>query len=202
MKTITNNVRENDEVAVLHLFEFTIRDFSGWIVEIVRLTDHDVFVNYDGNEYVPLPVTFDRLVEDVSQQSNSISVSIDNVNGELSSKAFQYEWRGNTAKITRVIYTPPTETPVDNITYVYGYGDNLENVSSYPKIDIDPITKDVYSLFEGYINTFSATEQSLTATISTKFIYWRNPFPYRTFDQKEFSGIIQAMTEKLKWGVA
>ena len=202
MKTITTNARTQTKASLLHLFEFEIRDFDGVLVNTLRLTDHDIFVNYAGNDYIPLSITFDKLTEDISQQSNSISVSIDNVNGELSSQAFQYEWRNNAASITRVIFTPPPETPIDNITYNYGYGDNLESIDDaiYPELKLDTITKDVYTLFEGFIDTFSATESSLQATIATKFLYWQNPFPSRTFDQKEFSGIIDAMTTELHWG--
>lgn len=261
MKTITSNARAEDQVSLLHLFEFEVlplydeitgstntemitsiyhnvlgkepdpQGLTTWLNhwsanptltkydmrELIisaavehndmantklYLTDHDIFVSYGGNTYTPVSISFDKLTEDISTQTNSVSLTMDNITSELSSKAFNYEWRGNATSITRVVYTPPSETPIDNNTYEFGYGDNLETLEGeiYPLINIDTYTKDVYSLFNGYINTFSATEQSLNATLSTKFIYWQRPFPTRTYDQKDFSGIIDVMTREAYWG--
>ena len=261
MKTITSNARTQDQVSILHLFEFDLipvydeitgvtqteqitsifnnvltRDPSAggltywlgiWsatpsltkydIRELIidsaitnndlgnsklYLTDHDIFVSYGGNTYTPVSISFDKLKEDISTQTNSVSLTMDNITSELSSKAFNYEWRGNPTSITRVLFTPPSETPIDNNTYEFGYGDNLETLDGdiYPLINIDTYTKDVYNLFNGYINTFSATEQSINVTLSTKFIYWQRPFPTRTYDQKDFSGVINVMTQEAYWG--
>lgn len=258
MKTITSNSRADNQVSLLHLFEFSLvplfEEITGdtntemitsiyanvltrepdaeglahWVaywddnptltkydmrdiitrgaianddfgLEKLYLTDHDIFVNYSGNQYTPLSISFDKLKEDISTQSNEINLTLDNISGDLAHKAFQYEWRGNPVSIKRVVYTPPSESPIDGNTYEFGYGDNLEGV--YPELLLDDVlSKDIYSLFDGYINSFSASESSLSASVSTKFIYWQRAYPSRTYDQKEFSGIIQAMSEEQHWG--
>jgi hypothetical protein len=195
-KTITNNARNNDAIAILHLFEFDMYNLDGTFKETLRFTDHDIFVNDGGVEYTPLAITFDKLSEDGSMQSDSINVSIDNVSGALTSEAFASEWRNNRCKITRVVYTPPSDT-IDAEAYEYGYGDNLD---TYPKLDISSISKDSYTLFEGIIDTFNATEQSLSATLTSLFTNWSKPYPSRTFNQNEFTSVVDAITETVYWG--
>ena len=196
-KTITNNARNNDAIAILHLFEFDMYNLDGTFKEILRFTDHDIFVNDGGVEYTPLAITFDKLSEDGSMQSDSINLSIDNVSGALTTEALSSEWRNNKCKIERVIYTPASET-IDSETYEYGYGDNLD---TYPKLDIfSSISKDIYTLFEGIIDTFSATEQALNATVTSLFTNWSKPYPSRTLNQNEFTSIIEAITETVYWG--
>jgi hypothetical protein len=195
-KTITNNARNNDAIAILHLFEFDMYNLDGTFKEILRFTDHDIFVNDGGVEYTPLAITFDKLSEDGSMQSDSINVSIDNVSGALTSEAFASEWRNNRCKITRVVYTPPSDT-IDAEAYEYGYGDNLD---TYPKLDISSISKDSYTLFEGIIDTFNATEQSLSATLTSLFTNWSKPYPSRTYNQNEFTSVVDAITETVYWG--
>jgi len=196
MKTVTSNVRTNNAVSIMHLFEFDMYDFEGTFSETLRFTDHDIFV-FDGtNEHTPLAITFDKLSEDGSMQSDSITLSIDNISGALSTEALASEWRGNRCKISRVIYTPDSDI-IDSETYDYGYGDKLD---TYPKLDITTVTKDTYILFEGIIDTFGATEQSLTATVTTLFTNWNKPYPSRTYSQNEFVTVIDAMTEFLYWG--
>jgi len=195
-KTITNNARNNDAIAILHLFEFDMYNLNGTFKETLRFTDHDIFVNDGGVEYTPLAITFDKLSEDGSMQSDSINVSIDNVSGALTSEAFASEWRNNRCKITRVVYTPPSDT-IDAEAYEYGYGDNLD---TYPKLDISSISKDSYTLFEGIIDTFNATEQSLSATLTSLFTNWSKPYPSRTYNQNEFTSVVDAITETVYWG--
>jgi len=196
-KTITNNARNNDAIAILHLFEFDMYNLDGTFKETLRFTDHDIFVNDGGVEYTPLAITFDKLSEDGSMQSDSINLSIDNVSGALTTEALSSEWRNNKCKIERVIYTPASET-IDSETYEYGYGDNLD---TYPKLDIfSSISKDIYTLFEGIIDTFSATEQALNATVTSLFTNWSKPYPSRTLNQNEFTSIIEAITETVYWG--
>ena len=195
-KTITNNARNNDAIAILHLFEFDMCNLDGTLKETLRFTDHDIFVNDGGVEYTPLAITFDKLSEDGSMQSDSINVSIDNVSGALTSEAFASEWRNNRCKITRVVYTPPSDT-IDAEAYEYGYGDNLD---TYPKLDISSISKDSYTLFEGIIDTFNATEQSLSATLTSLFTNWSKPYPSRTYNQNEFTSVVDAITETVYWG--
>ena len=63
-KSITTNVRADEQMGMIHLFEFDMYLLNGNFSETLRFTDHDVFV-FDGtNEYTPLTITFDRLVED------------------------------------------------------------------------------------------------------------------------------------------
>jgi len=195
-KTITNNARNNDAIAILHLFEFDMYNLDGTFKETLRFTDHDIFVNDGGVEYTPLAITFDKLSEDGSMQSDSINVSIDNVSGALTSEAFASEWRNNRCKITRVVYTPPSDT-IDAEAYEYGYGDNLD---TYPKLDISSISKDSYTLFEGIIDTFNATEQSLSATLTSLFTNWSKPYPSRTFNQTEFNSIVNTIADSVYWG--
>jgi hypothetical protein len=195
-KTITNNARNNDAIAILHLFEFDMYNLDGTFKETLRFADHDIFVNDGGVEYTPLAITFDKLSEDGSMQSDSINVSIDNVSGALTSEAFASEWRNNRCKITRVVYTPPSDT-IDAEAYEYGYGDNLD---TYPKLDISSISKDSYTLFEGIIDTFNATEQSLSATLTSLFTNWSKPYPSRTYNQNEFTSVVDAITETVYWG--
>lgn len=201
-KTITNNVRSNDQMAMLHLFEFKMdKDFDGTAGEAgetLYFTDHEIFVNDGTNEYTPLSITFDRLTEDASMQSDSINISIDNINGALSSEALASEWRNNPCKITRVVYTPPQEV-IGSDTYDYGLTNGVPT-TTYPVLDISSYTKDVYDLFEGIIDTFSATEQSLQGTLTTKFIHWNKPYPTRTFNQNEFQSIVDTLNDTLYWG--
>jgi hypothetical protein len=195
-KTITNNARNNDAIAILHLFEFDMYNLDGTFKETLRFTDHDIFVNDGGVEHTPLAITFDKLSEDGSMQSDSINLSIDNVSGALTTEALSSEWRNNKCKIERVIYTPASDV-IDSETYEYGYGDNLD---TYPKLDISGLSKDQYILFEGIIDTFSATEQSLSATLTSLFTNWSKPYPSRTYNQNEFTSVVDAITETVYWG--
>ena len=195
-KTISTNSRTDRQLALLHLFEFDMYNFDNTFKETLYFTDHDIFVNYNSIEYTPLAITFDSLVEDFSMAADSINVTIDNVNSALSNTALSTEWRNNRALIQRVAYTPPTESIKDE-TYTYGYGDNLD---SYPKLNLDSITKDVWTLFAGIIDTFSATESTLQGTITTEFNNWSKPYPTRTYSQNEFTTVVGAMTDIIYWG--
>jgi len=55
-------------------------------------------------------------------------------------------------------------------------------------------------LFEGVIDTFSATSQTFTAQLTTKFTYWQMPYPTRTYNQNEFTSIVDAISEVIYWG--
>ena len=195
-KTISSNVRTERKLAILHLFEFDMYDFDITFSETLYFTDHDIFVNYDGNEYTPLAITFDSLTEDFSMSADRINITIDNVNSALSNTALANEWRNNRAVISRVVFTPPSET-IGEDTYTYGYGDNLD---SYPKLNLDSLTKDVWTLFSGIIDTFSASESTLKGTITTEFNNWSKPYPTRTYNQNEFTTIVGAMTDIIYWG--
>lgn len=201
-KTITNNSRSDDQLAILHLFEFHMdKDWDGNVGEsgeVLYFTDHDVFVTDGTNEYTPLAISFDKLNEDFSMSSDSINITIDNVNGALSTEALASEWRNNPAKITRVIYTPPADT-IDGEAYDYGEG-AYHNSNVYPKLDISAFIKDVYTLFEGVIDTFSATEQALTGTLTTKFVHWSKPYPVTTYNQNEYSSIVGSVSGVIYWG--
>lgn len=199
MKTITNNSRSDRQLAILHLFEFDMYNLDNTFKETLRFTDHDIFVDYNGNDYTPLAITFDVLNEDFTMSADSINITIDNVNSALSAEALASEWRNNRALIQRVAYTPPSETIADE-TYTYGYGDNLTG-QTYPELDLDVITeKDVWTLFGGVIDTFSATESVLNGTLTTEFNNWSKPYPTRTYSQNEFTTIVSAMTEIIYWG--
>jgi hypothetical protein len=196
-KTVTTNVRNDDAMAMLHLFEFDLYLLNGNFSETLRLTDHDVFV-YDGtNEYTPLTVSFDRLTEDFTMASDTINITIDNVNEELTTAAMAKEFRGNRAKISRVLMTPPAET-ISGETYEFGVSENSS--AAYPRLEIASLSKDTYTLFEGVIDTFSATTQTFTAQLTTKFTYWQAPYPARTFNQNEFASIVNAISEVIYWG--
>jgi len=196
-KTITTNVRNDDAMGMIHLFEFDMYTLAGVFDETLRFTDHDVFV-YDGsNEYTPLNITFDRLSEDFTMASDSINVTIDNINEALTTEALGSEWRNNRAKISRVLITPPSET-VDGETYEFGISEN--STAAYPRLEISGLTKDTYVLFEGVIDTFSATSQTFTAQLTTKFTYWQMPYPTRTYNQNEFTSIVDAISEVIYWG--
>lgn len=203
-KTITNSVRSDDQLAILHLFEFHMdKDLDGNVGEageILYFTDHDIFVTDGTNEHTPLAITFDRLVEDFSMSSDTINVSIDNINGALSTEAIASEWRNNKAKITRVVYTPPSQT-LDGGNYDYGLV-HYEAATTYPRIDISSVVKDTYTLFEGVIDTFSATSQVLTGTLTNEFVHWSKPFPSFTYNQNEFSSIVGSVTGFMYWGRA
>jgi len=196
-KTITTNVRNDDAMGMIHLFEFDMYTLAGVFDETLRFTDHDVFV-YDGsNEYTPLNITFDRLSEDFTMASDSINVTIDNINEALTTEALGSEWRNNRAKISRVLITPPSET-IDSETYEFGISEN--STAAYPRLEISGLTKDTYVLFEGVIDTFSATSQTFTAQLTTKFTYWQKPYPTRTYNQNEFTSIVDAISEVIYWG--
>ena len=196
-KTVTTNVRNNEQMGMIHLFEFDMYTLAGSFSETLRFTDHDVFV-YDGiNEYTPLAITFDRLTEDFTMATDSINVTIDNINEELTATALAKEWRNNRAKIQRVLITPPSET-VDGQSYDYGISENSS--VAYPRLEISGLTKDTYVLFEGVIDTFNATTKTFTAQLTTKFTYWQKPYPSRTYSQNEFSSIVGAISEVIFWG--
>ena len=196
-KTITTNVRNDDAMGMIHLFEFDMYTLAGVFDETLRFTDHDVFV-YDGsNEYTPLTITFDRLSEDFTMASDSINVTIDNINEALTAEALGSEWRNNRAKISRVLITPPAET-ISSETYEFGISEN--STAAYPRLEIAGITKDTYVLFEGVIDTFSATSQTFTAQLTTKFTFWQKPYPTRTYNQNEFTSIVDAISEVIFWG--
>ena len=196
-KQVTSNVRNDDAMGMIHLFEFDMYLLNGNFSETLRFTDHDVFV-YDGsNEYTPLTITFDRLTEDFTMSSDTINISIDNVNEELSTAAMAKEWRNNRAKIIRVLITPPAET-IGGVAYEFGMSENSS--AAYPRLEIASLTKDVYVLFEGVIDTFSASTQTFTAQLTTKFSFWQQPYPTRTFNQLEFASIVSAITDSIYWG--
>ena len=377
MKNITNNVREDEQVSLLHLFEFDMYDFENNFVETLRFTDHDIFVNDGTNEYTPLSITFDRLNEDASMQSDSINISLDNVSGAITAKALASEWRNNKAIIRRVVYRPASETdnliidpsdfsseyaltnlsiesdnnispdgtltasklaantnnsfhviqqldteldttktytfsvyvkqstntnimpflivssdtttnkfqalfdmqtktfllqsengagdlinadydelengwfriwitgkpnseedegllfssrlsfydkqtesgefsgsegdelytwgwlleqadyPTDLMAYEYGIGGNLD---TYPKLNLTSLSKDNFILFEGIIDSFNATENTLSGNLTTLFTNWNKKYPERTFNQDEFVSIIETMTDEILWG--
>ena len=196
-KTVTTNVRNDDAMGMIHLFEFDMYLLNGNFSETLRFTDHDVFV-YDGsNEYTPLSISFDRLSEDFTMASDSINVTIDNVNEALSTVAMAKEWRNNRAKIIRVLITPPAES-IGGVTYEFGMSEN--STAAYPRLEIAGLTKDSYVLFEGVIDTFNASTQIFTVQLTTKFTFWQKPFPTRTYNQNEFTSIVSAMTDSIFWG--
>lgn len=202
-KTITSNSRTDNAFSLVHLFTFEMdKDWDGTVGEageILYFTDHDVFVTYDGNEYTPLAITFDKLSEDFSMGADTISLSIDNINSALTTEALASEWRNNPCKITRVIYTPPAET-IGSDVYEFGVRDT--GSAAYPNmnLDTDGITYDVYTLFEGIIDTFNATSQVLNATITTEFVNWSKAYPARTYNQNEFTSVVNAIATEIYWG--
>ena len=196
-KTVSTNVRNDDAMGMIHLFEFDMYLLNGNFSETLRFTDHDVFV-YDGsNEYTPLSITFDRLTEDFTMASDTINVTIDNVNEALSNVALAKEWRNNRAKIIRVLITPPAET-IGGVTYEFGMSENSS--AAYPRLEIAGLTKDVYVLFEGVIDTFNASTQIFNVSLTTKFTFWQKPFPTRTYNQNEFTSIVDSMNDSIYWG--
>jgi hypothetical protein len=201
-KTITNSVRSDDQLAILHLFEFHMdKDLDGTVGEvgeILYFTDHDIFVTDGTNEYTPLAISFDRLVEDFSMASDSINVSIDNINGALTTEALASEWRNNPAKITRIIYTPPSQT-LDSVNYDYGLV-HYEAATTYPRLDISSVVKDTYVMFDGLIDSFNATSQALNGSLTTQFAHWAKPYPSRTYNQNEFTSIVNAIVDVVYWG--
>jgi hypothetical protein len=197
-------INVSDAILVLQYINGDL-DYSTlpWIKDYIldaMFDDWATYGKYFKKHYTPLSITFDRLTEDLTMSSSSINISIDNINGDLSAEALASEWRGNKSKITRVIYTPNAET-IDSEVYDYGLtgGDDLED---YPKMDISAASfvEDTYTLFDGVIDTFKATEQSLEATISTQFIHWSKPFPVETYNQNAFKNVIAAITETVYWG--
>ena len=129
--------------------------------------------------------------------SDSINVTIDNVNEELSTVAMAKEWRNNRAKIIRVLITPPSES-IGGVTYEFGMSENSS--AAYPRLEIASLTKDSYVLFEGVIDTFNASTQIFTVQLTTKFTFWQKPYPTRTYNQNEFASIVSAMSSSIFWG--
>ena len=196
-KTVSTNVRNDDAMGMIHLFEFDMYLLNGNFSETLRFTDHDVFVFDGSNEYTPLSITFDRLTEDFTMASDTINVTIDNVNEALSNVALAKEWRNNRAKIIRVLITPPAET-IGGVTYEFGMSENSS--AAYPRLEIAGLTKDVYVLFEGVIDTFNASTQIFNVSLTTKFTFWQKPFPTRTYNQNEFTSIVDSVNDSIYWG--
>jgi len=202
-KIISSNSRTDEAVSMVHLFTFAMdKDLDGNVGEageVLYFTDNDIFVTYDSNEYTPLAITFDKLTEDFSMGADTISLSIDNINSALTTEALASEWRNNHCKITRIVYTPPAET-IGSDTYEFGVSDTGD--ATYPNMDfdLDEITHDVYTLFEGVIDTFNATTQVLNATITTEFVNWTKAFPTRTYNQNSFTSVVDAISTEVYWG--
>jgi len=198
MKSISNNIRSQD-CGILHLFEFNVRDIqTGEIDDVLRFTDHDIFVTFNGQEYSPVSVTFDQLTEDSSNSANAINVSVENVTNELSSIVLKNEWRNNAAKIIRVMYQPPSML-VEGENYEFGVGGN-EAANIYPNLDLTNVSVDSYELFDGVINKMSVTSQAISASLTNNFIHWGKEFPDRSFNQKEFVTVVDAIVDQIYWG--
>jgi len=197
MRDIANNVRSDNSIAILHLFELDMHNFDNSFKETLRFTDHDIFV-FDGNEeYTPLSISFNTLTEDFSMQASSVSLSVDNINGDLANEALLSEWRNNRCEITRVVYKPASETLQEDV-YEFGVSDNSS--SPYPRLELPTLDKDVYTLFKGVIDSFSATAQAVQASIGTQFTHWAKPYPTRTYSQNEFTSIVDAINDTVYWG--
>jgi hypothetical protein len=93
--------------------------------------------------------------------------------------------------------TPPAET-ISNETYEFGISENASG--AYPRLEIASLTKDSYVLFEGVIDTFNASAQTFNLQLTTKFTYWQAPYPSRTFNQNEFTTIVDAISDSIYWG--
>jgi ureidoglycolate hydrolase len=74
--------------------------------------------------------------------------------------------------------------------------------TTYPRLEISGLTKDSYTLFEGVIDTFSATSQALNGGLTTQFAHWSKPYPSRTYNQNEFTSIVDAIVDTVYWGRA
>lgn len=199
MKDLTNNVRSRDALALVHLFAFEMHNLDGSYQETLYFTDSEIFVTADGREYTPLSVTFGSLSEDSSMATDSISINIDNINGALSAKALESEWRNNKCRIVRIVYSPVAEV-VGADTYEFGLTDTGSEEYPNMNFDTDGIEFDAYILFEGVIDTFSATSQALAGKLTTQFTHWSKPYPPRTYNQNEFTTIIDAMVSLVYWG--
>ena len=76
-----------------------------------------------------------------------------------------------------------------------------ENSSAaYPRLEIASLTKDSYVLFEGVIDTFNASTQIFNVSLTTKFTFWQKPYPTRTYNQNEFTSIVDSMNDSIFWG--
>ena len=93
--------------------------------------------------------------------------------------------------------TPPAET-IGGVTYEFGMSENSS--AAYPRLEIASLTKDSYVLFEGVIDTFSASTQIFTVSLTTKFTFWQKAFPTRIYNQLEFPTIVASMTDGVYWG--
>ncbi len=169
--------------------------------ETIYITDHDIFVNYNGNEYIPMNITFDKAREDIDLQANVVNISVENLSSYISNKISGFEWRNNQVKLDRVIYTPQSYT-LDDTTYQYGIGDSLQGSDVYPTLNLTNtnIDKDIIPLFYGIITQYSFTQQSMSITLANEFQNWNKPLLPRTFNQSEFNSIISTMLDTVYWG--
>lgn len=197
-----SGIYAQDDIHIFHTFEFELRNLDGSLAETLRLTDLEAFFEWDKKDYTPVSITFSEVKETFTLQSETVNVDIDNIGNALSDKAFQYEWRLNKAKIQRFFATSDCfPNSVDGVNYDYGVMPRPIGTNDIYMYDIQSSDHyDVYTVFLGYIDSFTATDERISATLKTGVTNLGKQIPERSYDQSIYTKLIDAMTTELKWG--
>ena len=72
--------------------------------------------------------------------------------------------------------------------------------TDFPKVDLSLYDKDVIVLFSGVIESFGASDTSVTTKVDSALSKSTKVINTRTFNQAEFQTIINTMSEEIAWG--
>jgi len=216
MKDLINNIDlTQNGWNVIHLLELQVNG-----QDHLYLTDTDKYAVLYGTLYLPSQFTFSSIKENFGLTDGGITVTATNIRKDLMNAVLTHEWRNNSVKITRVFYNPndfsvegeglypsgdlfPSEDLYPSnggepIALDFGYG---EAFTDFPKVNLDSVIHDKFTLFEGLIDSPTGNETEISLKCVTEFTIQggKKIINNRSYDQAEFKSIINSMTEELIW---
>lgn len=126
MKTLTqNNIDAKNATfsTIIFLYEIEI-DSTTKLYYTNNVTD----TVYKGQTYTAFPISHDNIEQDISGKIQSLSVSISNINNNITNILATNDIRGNTVEIKQIFQSAISEDPV--ITEKYYIDSVLYNESS------------------------------------------------------------------------